>query len=220
MSLTAQQLGSVHAEQALLLLADIEYKKENYEQVVEHLEKMVEITQNVENKEKAKLQIMRSYNKLGKIDETISACDNVIKGDKLDPNLYREALYTRAKCYEQKGETNYAVADYKTLSSNCLDEFGAEAKYKTAEYAFHDGNKEAAEKIIFEFIDQNTPHQYWLAKSFVLLADIYVSMDREFEAKQYLLSVRENYKGKDDIALEIKSRLDDIEAREKNKIKE
>lgn len=220
LSLTAQQLGSVHAEQALLLLADIEYKKENYEQVVEHLEKMVEITQNVENKEKAKLQIMRSYNKLGKIDETISACDNVIKGDKLDPNLYREALYTRAKCYEQKGETNYAVADYKTLSSNCLDEFGAEAKYKTAEYAFHDGNKEAAEKIIFEFIDQNTPHQYWLAKSFVLLADIYVSMDREFEAKQYLLSVRENYKGKDDIALEIKSRLDDIEAREKNKIKE
>ena len=40
------------------------------------------------------------------------------------------------------------------------------------------------------------------------------------QAKQYLLSVRENYKGKDDIALEIKSRLDDIEAREKNKIKE
>ena len=54
----------------------------------------------------------------------------------------------------------------------------------------------------------------------MLLADIYVSMDREFEAKQYLLSVRENYKGKDDIALEIKSRLDDIESREKNKIKE
>ena len=82
MSLIAQQLGSVHAEQALLTLSEIEYKKENYEAVVGHLEKMVEISQNVENKEKAKMQIMRSYSKLGKIDETITACDNVIKGDK------------------------------------------------------------------------------------------------------------------------------------------
>ena len=40
----------------------------------------------------------------------------------------------------------------------------------------------------------------------------------DFEAKQYLLSVRENYKGKDDIASEIKMRLDEIENREFDKI--
>jgi hypothetical protein len=41
---------------------------------------------------------------------------------------------------------------------------------------------------------------------------------KDFEAKQYLLSVRENYKGKDDITTEIKARLDDIENREFDKI--
>ena len=41
---------------------------------------------------------------------------------------------------------------------------------------------------------------------------------KDFEAKQYLLSVRENYKGKDDIASEIKMRLDEIENREFDKI--
>lgn len=74
------------------------------------------------------------------------------------------------------------------------------------------------EKEIFNFIDKNTPHQYWLAKSFILLSDVYMAQDREFEAKQYLLSVRENYNGNDDIASEIKLRLAKIEQRENDKI--
>jgi hypothetical protein len=45
-----------------------------------------------------------------------------------------------------------------------------------------------------------------------------VKQGKDFEAKQYLLSVRENYKGKDDIMSEIKMRLDEIENREFDKI--
>ena len=39
-----------------------------------------------------------------------------------------------------------------------------------------------------------------------------------FEAKQYLLSVRENYNGNDDIASEIRLRLNRIEQSENEKI--
>ena len=52
----------------------------------------------------------------------------------------------------------------------------------------------------------------------ILLSDIYMRQGNDFEAKQYLLSVRENYKGEDDINMEIKSRLDEIENREFNHI--
>jgi hypothetical protein len=85
-------------------------------------------------------------------------------------------------------------------------------------YFFNSNDLASSEKEIFEFIEKNTPHQYWLAKSFILLSDIYVKQGKDFEAKQYLLSVRENYKGKDDIASEIKMRLDEIENREFDKI--
>ena len=76
---------------------------------------------------------------------------------------------------------------------------------------------DGTEKEIFAFIDQNTPHQYWLAKSFILLSDIYMKQGKMFEAKQYLLSVRENYNGNDDIASEIKLRLNRIEQSENEK---
>ena len=60
---------------------------------------------------------------------------------------------------------------------------------------------------MLDYIEVSTPHAYWLARSFVLLSDIYVKMGRELDARQYLLSLQQNYQGDDDIAGMIKSRL-------------
>ena len=64
--------------------------------------------------------------------------------------------------------------------------------YNAGEYA-------AAEKEILNFIDQSTPHAYWLARSFILLSDVYVAMDKKLDARQYLLSLQQNYHADDDI---------------------
>jgi hypothetical protein len=45
-----------------------------------------------------------------------------------------------------------------------------------------------------------------------------VEENRDFEAKQYLLSVRENYSGTSDISTEIKIRLEKIENKEAQKV--
>ena len=48
------------------------------------------------------------------------------------------------------------------------------------------------------FIDKNTPHQYWLAKSFIVLAKTYEKQNDLFQATHTLKSVIENYEVKDD----------------------
>jgi len=54
-------------------------------------------------------------------------------------------------------------------------------------------------------------HDYWVAKSFLLLADTYLVLKDEFQAKSTLESVIENYENKnDDILPEAKKRLDKI----------
>ena len=75
---------------------------------------------------------------------------------------------------------------------------------------YYQVSEEAAEKIIFEFIDQNTPHQYWLAKSLILLSDINVERNEIFQAKQYLLALQSNYKLQDDIPALIETKLQAI----------
>ena len=70
---------------------------------------------------------------------------------------------------------------------------------------------------MLNYIEVSTPHTYWLARSFVLLADVYMKLGRNLDAKQYLLSLKQNYQADDDIAGMIESRLNKLNA-EKLKI--
>ncbi|HAZ58110.1 MAG TPA: hypothetical protein DCY22_05825, partial [Bacteroides graminisolvens] len=63
---------------------------------------------------------------------------------------------------------------------------------------------------ILDFIDQSTPHTYWLARGFVLLSDIYMATNKKLDARQYLLSLQQNYQANDDIKGMIESRLNKL----------
>jgi len=70
---------------------------------------------------------------------------------------------------------------------------GAESKFRVAELTFIGGDKKKAEDVIYEYIDMNTPHAYWMAKSFLLLAQIFQSEGDDFQALQTLQSVIDYY---------------------------
>ena len=64
---------------------------------------------------------------------------------------------------------------------------------------------------MLDYISVSTPHSYWLARSFVLLADVYMKNEKYIEAKQYLISLKQSYQAKDNIAAMIDERLKNLE---------
>ena len=59
-----------------------------------------------------------------------------------------------------------------------------------------------------DFTDAGTPHEYWLARGFIVLADVYTAQGKGYLAKEYLISLRDNYPGDEsDIKQMISSRL-------------
>ena len=56
---------------------------------------------------------------------------------------------------------------------------------------------------MFEFIDQNSPHVYWMAKTFLLLADVSVKNNDLFQARLTLISLLDYYTIKDDGIIEL-----------------
>ena len=79
---------------------------------------------------------------------------------------------------------------------------------------FDNGEQERCEKEIMEYIEMGTPHAYWMARSFILLADLYTSQGKTMDAKQYLLALKDNYSGNDDIAEMIAGRLEKLTTEE------
>ena len=88
-------------------------------------------------------------------------------------------------------------------------EKGAESKYFLALIQFKSENFKEAEKIIFEFINEFSAYDAWLAKSFILLADVYVKLGNNVQAKQTLQSIIDNYEGPALVEI-AKGKLNDI----------
>ena len=62
--------------------------------------------------------------------------------------------------------------------------------------------------MVNKLLDSETTHQYWMARGFILLSDIYNKQGDKFQAREYLESLKANYPGKEtDIKEMIEKRL-------------
>ncbi|MEE1021444.1 MAG: hypothetical protein U0L93_08505, partial [Bacteroidales bacterium] len=66
-----------------------------------------------------------------------------------------------------------------------------------------------AEKIILE-ITSNPSSEFWLAKAFILWADIFKERGNKIQAKQTLQSIIDNYEGDQSIIDEAQNKLNEI----------
>jgi hypothetical protein len=66
------------------------------------------------------------------------------------------------------------------------------------EILYERGEMKEAEAEVYDFIEMNTPHQYWMGMAFLTLSDIYVSLDDEFSAINSLQSLIDYYTIPDD----------------------
>lgn len=194
-------------EESVARKAEIEYLQKDYGAALETFKRLLTVAESKENKDAARLGLMRCAQLTGNAKEALAAADELLKDPKLSPELKSEAKYNRAKAYIALNQSTKALADLKELSKDTRTVHGAEAKYLLAQLYFDAKENAKAEKELMNFIENGTPHQYWLARGFILLADVYISQGDDFQARQYLENLQSNYKGEDDIAGMIENRL-------------
>ncbi|MCD7936845.1 MAG: tetratricopeptide repeat protein [Tannerellaceae bacterium] len=197
-------------EESVARVAEIQYLEKEYTAALESFKRLEIVAENPDNRLAAKLGIMRTARATGKQQDALIAAEGLLKQDKLSPEVETEARYVRAKAYLNANEGNKAVADLLAVSSDTRTVYGAEAKYLLAQYYYDTSEDAKAEEILMNFIENGTPHQYWLARGFILLADVYIRQGDSFQARQYLNSLQNNYSGDDDIAAMIQNRLNKL----------
>lgn len=204
----ASQPRSVFTEEALLHTGELLYKSKDYNSALNMFGRLENEAEVAANKTEAIIGQMRCMEKLGDTEGCISSADKVIKMPQASPEILREANFLKMKSLIAAGRAGEAISTMKELAQSTKTEEGAEAKYLLAQYYFDSQALDTAEKEVFDYIDKGTPHQYWLARTFVLLSDIYHKRGDDFQACQYLISLQESYNENEEINKMIKTRLD------------
>lgn len=212
----SNQRSSKYSEEATRMLADLAYNHKDYTLALESYGNLVDITNNSSTKLHAQVHRLRAAQTLGNHDVIIKETALVLSNGKLLPETAVELRYYRAKAYLAQNKSESAIEDLKALANDTRNIYGAEAKYQLAQLYYNSRQYENAEKEVLDYISVSTPHTYWLARSFVLLADVYMKLDRNIEAKQYLISLKQGYQAKDDIAPMIEERLKALEKKMNN----
>jgi tetratricopeptide (TPR) repeat protein len=204
-----QSPGNDFLESSMLAVSSIAFDKEEYIKAFGFYEQLEKISEKPENIILARKGQIRSASEAGDPLKTISAADRIISSSAIPEELMREAYFMRGKAYYSQNQYDEALKDFMKISNEITSIQGAESKYRVAEIFEKKGQSAEAEKVINDFIDRNTPHQFWMARVFLLQSDISIKKGDKAQAKATLQVLKDNYPvDTDGILDEVRSKLD------------
>jgi len=202
---------SPYTERTLISVSQLHLQLKQYNEAIATLKKLELTAEYKANYGFAVNNLMLSYFMMGDMDETLKYADFVKGYEKSSQEEVAKAHLFSGKAYLAKNNKAAAKKEFKSAADASQTVVGAEAKYNYGQLQFDEKGIKAAQATAFDLIKNMPSYDYWVAKSFILLADTYIVLKDEFQAKSTLESVIENYDNKnDDIIPEATKRLDKI----------
>ena len=206
---SARDAGSF-AESSLLRLAELSYSLERYMKAYSAYRDLRDKAVMEANKREALFGMMRSAFRARSWEDASLAADAVSGLSGLSSAEKREANYVKAKALLATSRRDEALAIFKVLSSEPATDEGAEARYILIQDAYDRADYNAVQQGVFDFSDKSGGQNYWLARAYITLADTFVQLGKEEQAKATLESIRDGYtpdRPDDDINDLVQSRL-------------
>ncbi len=185
------------SENSLLRLSEIYFAEEDYEKALENFVNLEAIADYQINVTTAINGQMESYFRLNNFYEAIEAAQKLRSRENLTNEQMIRIHYITGKSALMLDDINRAMVAFKNTVSISQAAEGAEAKFLLASIEYQNGNYELAEEMVFELASEYPAFEYWKARGFILLADIYARKGNTFQAKQTLQSIIQHYPGDD-----------------------
>ena len=209
-SLTAlsEQGNTQYSERALEKLSSLCYENERWEQAATAFRSLYDVSKVSKTKINAASGYVSSTLKYANDEQLLAMADDAEKMVEINDVARRKARYAKAQVLQRAGKNNEALEVFELLSKEVKSAEGAEGRYRLIEAEFKAGGYDKAEKMVYDFSDSKTPHNYWLAKAFILLGDIYAARNDAFQARATYQSVVDGYSPADDgIVAEAKEKI-------------
>lgn len=198
---------SEYTENTLMTVASLYLNLKQYNEAIVHLKKLELNSDYKDNYGFAVTNLMICYYELGDY-EMMEQYAQLVKDYQgaTEAEIATAHLYT-AKAKQQQGDKESTLKELNLAALKSKSAASAEARYLVALQQYKNKEYDKAEKSAFDVIENMDSNDYWVAKSFILLADTYARKGNAVQAKSTLESVIENYEADDDIIPEAKVKL-------------
>lgn len=179
-------------EIAALRYSVLSYGLQRYADAFKGYSFLKDIALMPENADAAQVGMMRSAYAGKMYMEAVANAGPFIR-EGVGQDLRAEAEYITAKSYMAMSRRDEALPFLEKLSSAVSTEYGAEAAYLLIQDSYDRGDFAKVEEKVYAFSESDSPVQYWLAKSFVVLGDAFAESGDYEQAKATFESVRDGY---------------------------
>jgi tetratricopeptide (TPR) repeat protein len=187
------QGNSPFAERAALAVSRIFYfELKDYQQSTVYFTKLLELATTPENTLEALRGLVRSYYQTKNFAEANTTAKELLTKKGISTDDKAIANLVLGKSLQANNQYDEAIAAFKQVSAVNKSEWGAEARYETANCYYTLNQLSTAEKAALDVIKVTGSYDYWVAKAYILLGDIYLKEKDYFNAKATYKSVADN----------------------------
>ena len=186
------QGSSRFAERAAFALARIYYfELKDYSKSTIYFSKLRELATTAENELEALRGLVRSYYQTKDFTQANNTAKELLTKKGISTDDKAIANLVLGKSLQANNQCEDAIAAFKQVAAINKSAWGAEARYEIANCYFTLNQLPTAEKSALDVI-KVAGVDYWVAKSYILLGDIYLKQKDYFNAKATYKSVADN----------------------------
>lgn len=208
---------SDYYERSLKKAAIISYNyTQNFSKSLKYYKSLATQTNNADDRFLAQLGALRSAFRLGR-DTEVQTYAKLVNTNGLATTAEKStAMYYLGKTAYKNGDLDQAITALQQTAQLSTNNQAAEARYLIAQAYYDKSELTKAEQQVTKANKQNTAYPYWIAKSLLLMSDIFLDRDDLLNARAAAEAVQENFKEDEDLLEEANLQIQKIAATEAN----
>ena len=205
---------SAYVTKALQRMADMNFKNKNYASAKNYYLLYNDNSKSKKEKSAALLGLVESYYLLGIYDSTEYYANEVLKSGNVNINAESKANLFLGRAAYAKGNYEKATDYFLNLINYNNEVMSAEAQYYISDIQYKQKKYKQSIESLYYLNNNFSSDEYWLGKSYLLIAENLIAMNELFQAKSTLKSIIANSKNKEIVAM-AQSRLAEIDVKGK-----
>jgi tetratricopeptide (TPR) repeat protein len=185
--------SSAYLEECLAMAGDIAFTFGDYSQAITHYRDLEQIAVSKSNVSSAQVGLMESHYHRKEFNEALQYVDRVLNNPDVKAEVANHAKLIKGRILLSNDRFAEAKLVFQSLIS-ASGELGPEACYGVSICMFKLNECKEAESQLFDCIGTFSAWEEWKFKSFLLLADVYICLQDEFQAIATLDAILENAK--------------------------